>query len=334
MSWRTPADALRNELIELFLNHPTESLSGETISEHFHISRTAIWKHLEHLESLGFVFDAAPRRGYRLLSTPDILFEPLLQPHLSTHSLGRSVLYRPVIDSTNRWAMELAEHGAPHGTVASAKEQSAGKGRRGRMWASPEGGLWMTLVLTKPIPLSRAGELTLLAGVAAAQSLRTLTGLDIRIKWPNDLLLNGRKLCGILAEIRAEAETVQTAVLGIGLNLTVAREDVPALLQETMISLSPSTSSPWTKARVAGAILSALEPLYDSLCQDAAGFSGVRSEWIALCAHMQRTITVRLGEQVVTGTCVDIDERGTLTIEVEGKRVQVPSGEIVRTEVW
>jgi BirA family transcriptional regulator, biotin operon repressor / biotin---[acetyl-CoA-carboxylase] ligase len=338
VSQRNPGDnsgldssGIRNQIIQTFLQAGNSFVSGTDLSEQVGISRTAVWKHIQALEALGFTFESTTRMGYRLLGGPNLVLEPLLKRALSPGGhFGTHVIWRNRVDSTNVVAAQLAREGLPHGTVVAAMEQTGGRGRRGKAWFSPPEGLWFSIVLNHPIPLRRAAELTLLTSVAVHRSLVHQTELPVQIKWPNDLLVYGKKLCGILAEIRADGENVQHAVVGIGINTNIPRTDFPQGIDEIATSVLAQTDVSVNHADLVADILSNLEPLYDSLVQGGAGFLQVIDEWRAACSTLGKSIRVQTAAGMLEGLAKDIDDSGVLYIEqANGQVIPIHSGDIL-----
>ncbi len=325
------SDTTRNAMVRAFLAADGEFVSGEMLSQKLGVTRTAIWKHINTLESLGFVFESIHRRGYRLTYIPDIILEPLLEPHLApTTKLGRSVIYLKEVDSTNAAAQKLVHQGAKHGTVVSAGLQTGGKGRRGRVWFSPKGGLWLSIITRQPFPLQRAAELTLLASVGIRRAIHKVSGIDVRIKWPNDLLLNEKKVCGILAEIRADGENVHYAVIGFGINTNIERNLFPEQLETIATSLYGETGKQISNVALAGEILNELDPLFTNLAAGTSGFRDVLSEWKEGCATLGKRIHIQTPRTLLTGTAVDVDALGILYIKQDnGEIIPVHSGDIL-----
>ncbi|MGA9173159.1 MAG: biotin--[acetyl-CoA-carboxylase] ligase, partial [Thermoactinomyces sp.] len=197
--------SIRNELISVLINSQDEFISGEEISRRVGCSRAAIWKHIEELRHEGYEIEARPRSGYRLIYRPDRIAPEEILPYLNTRAFGREIRYEHTTPSTQTIAHQWAREGAPEGAIVLAEEQKQGRGRMGRVWHSPpRTGIWMSLILRPPIPLPVASHLTLLASVGVREGIYRTTGLPIQIKWPNDLLIHGKKVCGILTELRGE----------------------------------------------------------------------------------------------------------------------------------
>lgn len=324
-------DGIRNQILSMLLEQHNQYVSGEELSAAAGVSRTAVWKHVRVLEQWGFEFDSSPKKGYRITSVPDLLLGPLLRPHLSpTCVLGRHVVFLPDTASTNAVAMRLAASEAADGTLVTAWEQTSGRGRRGHTWFSPKGGLWMSIVLQRSLPLARAAELTLLASVAVRRAIAQTWAIEVDIKWPNDLLVDGRKICGILAEIRADGESVEHAVLGIGLNSDIRGDTFPPELTNVATSLQAVTGKSVPNIALAVAILNELEPMYLDLCRGGSGFQAVSEEWRLSSATLGRRITVKVVDKMYTGEAVGMDDSGALHLQLDsGETLVIHSGDIL-----
>jgi BirA family biotin operon repressor/biotin-[acetyl-CoA-carboxylase] ligase len=245
--------------------------------------------------------------------------------------LGRRVWFWPELDSTNNVAGQLAlDPETPHGTVVSARVQTGGRGRRGRTWFSPAEGLWFSVILRDPMPLSRAAEVTLLASVAVRRAILSQLDLPIQIKWPNDLLCDGRKVCGILAEVRADGEVVQHVVLGIGINANIPAEAFPKELTGVATSLLAAAGRPVHRTALTARVLQEFEPLFRDLVEDGPGFAGVVDEWRAASHTLGRWVRIQTPTGLIEGTALDIDTRGVLTVRLDnGRTVPVHSGDVL-----
>jgi BirA family biotin operon repressor/biotin-[acetyl-CoA-carboxylase] ligase len=323
---------LRNHILERLLDAGENFVSGAELSAATGISRTAVWKHVQALQDLGFGIEAVRHQGYRLVYVPDLVMEPLLRRHLASGmQLGRRVLYFPEIDSTNTLLSQLAADPAvPHGTVVAAGIQRGGRGRRGRVWFSPPEGLWFSVLLRSPVPLNRAAEITLVASVAVRRAILRQLDIPVLIKWPNDLLCNGRKVCGILAELRADGEQVQYIVLGIGINANIPPENFPKELQGVAGSLLGAAGRPVHRTRLAADILAELEALVDEVAADGPGFRGVADEWRSASHTLGRKVQIQTPAGTIEGFALDIDPGGSLIVRRSDGSVQhVHSGDVL-----
>ncbi|MCL6637308.1 MAG: biotin--[acetyl-CoA-carboxylase] ligase [Alicyclobacillus sp.] len=321
---------VRQQVLSALLAADGAYVSGAELSRRSGVSRTAVWKHMQALQRLGFVIDSAPHKGYRLQQCPDVPLAPLLAPLLpDVCTLGRHVVWLDTVPSTNAYAADLARQGAPHGTLVVAREQTGGRGRHGRSWYSPPGGLWMSLVLRRPLWLQRAAELTLLACVAVRRAILHQTGLAAGIKWPNDLLFDGRKVCGILAEVRAEGEQVEYAVLGIGVNNRMAADQLPDDLRQRATTLTAHGAN-LDNTSLCAAILTELDPLYLDLTQHGRGFAAVAAEWRAASVTLGAWVRVQTPHALVEGQALRVDDSGTLYVQTAaGQEVPVHSGDVL-----
>ncbi|OGN97118.1 MAG: biotin--[acetyl-CoA-carboxylase] ligase [Chloroflexi bacterium RBG_13_51_36] len=281
------------------LRECSDCISGETLSEQLGISRVSIWKHIRGLKEDGYVIEASPR-GYRLVFSPDSL-PPYEFPDLE----GRIHYFRQ-IGSTMDAARELAKKGAPEGTIVIAEAQTRGRGRLSRQWLSPEGGIYFTLVLRPKISPAYAPRINLMASVAVAASIRKLFGLKAELKWPNDVLIEGKKVCGILAEMDAEMDVINFVNVGIGVNANTS----VAQFQKTATSLKDILGKEISRKEFLRALLTEIERRETLLMESA-----LLDEWKKLSATLHKNVRiVSLGEEVI-GQAVDIDATGALIVK-------------------
>jgi BirA family biotin operon repressor/biotin-[acetyl-CoA-carboxylase] ligase len=315
------------ELVLSFLAEAAdEFVSGEAISDKLGLTRAAVWKHVEALRGQGYRIDAFPARGYRLAGVPDRLTPLEIRPLLNTHDVGQVVHWYEELGSTNDRAKELADEGAEHGEVVVAEAQTAGRGRRGRAWSSPaRKNLYFSVVLRPDLPPSRAPELTLVASVAVCEALRQ-AGVDARIKWPNDLLVSGRKIAGILTELAADPDQVHWVVLGVGVNVNARAEDFPAEVRAEATSILLERGQAAPRALFAAACFTALEGWLDRHAE--GGFPAIRKAWKGHSATLGREVAVRLDAREIVGVAEDLDESGALLVRTESGVERILSGEV------
>lgn len=313
------------EKIIQFLKKNDGHLSGEEISRQLKISRAGIWKHIQELRREGYEIAAVPHLGYRLVSSPDKLMPRELRHGLGTRSIGREIFYYDTVPSTMDTAFRLGMEGAKEGSVVCAEGQTRGKGRLGRNWVSPKGkGIYASMILRPSLLPSDAARLTLLAAVAVCEALRKVAGIDIKIKWPNDLLVRDRKLAGILTELSAETDRVRFVVIGIGVNVNTPLSLLPSRATSLKAELGRSAS----RVECLQEILRCLEKRYDQLNEE--GFSTVIRQWKEFSSTLGQRIRIadRLGE--VEGEAVDLDQDGGLLIRGDtGIIVKRMSGDVV-----
>jgi len=302
-----------------------EFVSGEAIAEALGISRAAVAKRVDRLRERGFAIAAAPRRGYRLDAVPDALTADVVTPRLTTAWLGRAWRHAARVGSTNDEAAAWARAGAPAGAVVVADEQTRGRGRLGRRWHSPPGAsLYLSAVLRPPLAPHRVPPLTLAAGVAVAEAL---VAFDVvpALKWPNDVLLDGKKVAGILTEMSADLDRVHHVVVGIGVNLNV--DAFPEELTAIATSLQIARGAPVSRAEFAAALCARLEHWVDQFVADGA--VAVVAAWKQHARFFGKRVSVTAGRDRMDGIAEDLDDDGALKLRLDDGRVQrIVAGEL------
>lgn len=318
---------MKTIIVSLLKERYPEFVSGEELSKIINTSRTAVWKHIRNLRENGYEIESYPKLGYRLLHTPDKLFDHELAQVLKTQVLGRTIVYREKIGSTNELAKEIARTGSPKGTLVVAEEQTEGKGRMGRFWHSPGGrGLWFSLILRPAISPADASKITLVTAVGVAKAIRELTGIKAGIKWPNDILIDGRKTAGILTEINAELDRINYLIVGIGINVSLRAEGVPELAQ-IATSLEEHSGSPVSRIRLLSMILENLDSLYQRF--ETGDFLTILEDWKKMSVTLNHMVKVTSLRDTDEGIAVDIDVDGALLIRKnDGTIKRVYSGEV------
>lgn len=324
----------REEILRLF-RQSRGFVSGEELSRHLGTSRTAVWKQIRLLREQGYAIEAVPSRGYRLTSTPDLLLPAEIRAGLDTRTIGQEIIYLEDTDSTNLRAYLLGETGAAEGTVVIADRQSAGKGRLGRRWTSPPGvNLYTSVLLRPPISPRSAPQLTFLSAVAAARAIEETSGLEARLKWPNDILLGGKKVAGLLNELSAETDRVHFVVLGIGVNLNMQAGHFPADLRYPATSVAMETGARISRPAFARALFRHLDGLYHLYLEK--GFLPVLLAWESLFDLAGQQVEVDMQERRLLGIATGLDEDGALLVRLpDGTLERVLAGDVkpVRSEV-
>jgi len=302
-------------------------VSGEELCKLAGISRAAIWKHIEKLRGEGYEIEALPHLGYKMTAIPDRLIPSEIKWKLKTKTLGSQIISYTKIGSTNDVAYGLAEKGMKEGLVILAEEQEAGKGRQGRRWASPaKSGIYMSCILRPEISPAEIPKITLLAAVSVATAIRNMLGAVAEIKWPNDILVNHKKVCGILTEMKAEQDRVAFIVVGIGVNVNTSMKYLP----RGATSLREETARDKTISRIdlVRGILQTFEAQYDILKKE--GFEKIIEEWKHLTAMLGAHIKVVMAHRQIEGTAHDIDPDGSLIVRLDtGVLEKVSSGDVV-----
>ena len=321
------AMSTKNQILAFLKESKGNWISGESISRSLSVSRTAIWKHIQKLREDGYLIESSPKKGYLLKKTSHLLLTHEIREGLSTEVFGRrDILYFGETDSTNTRAKALADQGAPEGTVIVAEKQTDGRGRKGRNWFSPSReGIYVSLILRPGISPDEAPKTTLLTAVAVAEALISLTRLKVNIKWPNDILISGKKIAGILTEIKAEMDAIDYIIVGLGLNVNTP--DFPDDIREKATSILIETGAPFSRVRVIKEYLKQYERYYKIF--GSIGFDPILARWKTLSNIIGQQITVESMGTEHTGQVQDIDKDGVLILkDNSGQYHRIFSGDV------
>ncbi len=315
------------QIVALLREAGGEEVSSRAICGRLGVSRAAVWKQVEALRAAGYAIEACSRRGYRLTAAPDTPTAAEVAPLLTTRRLGRECFYTEETGSTNRDAAARAQAGAAEGLVVAAGVQLAGRGRLTRVWFSPpKVNLYFSLLLRPEVELARAASLPLVMGLAVAEALSGLApGMRPLVKWPNDILVRDRKLCGVLCEMQAETDCVRHIIAGVGVNVNLAREQLPDELRDRATSLRLEAGQVFSRAAVLAAILNRFEPLYETWC--AQGLAPLVPALNACDALRGRRITLEQGGRRLEGLADGVQPDGALRLQTAEGLVAIYSGE-------
>lgn len=319
---------MRKTIVEILKNAGENFISGETIAGELGISRTAVWKHIQKLRESGYQILSRERSGYKLKDAPDLLLPSEIQIGLDTEIIGKNMEYFPSVDSTNRVAKALAYHGAPEGTIVVAEEQTFGKGRLERNYYSPRvKGIWFSVVLRPKFLPKDASKFTLMAAVAVAEAMKPFN-LKAEIKWPNDIMYDGRKLVGILTEMTCELGKINYVVVGIGINVNISRDEFPEDLREIAASLSEIKGETLPRVEIFRAVLEELDKLYREV--NVSGFDKIIERWKEYNITLGKNVNViSLGEEKnFSGEAVDLNEDGALIVQTDEGIRTVYAGDV------
>ena len=328
-------------------------VSGQQLCEEFQVSRTAVWKVIEQLKSEGYQIEAVRNKGYRLTCSPDVMSKAEIESLMKTKWAGHPVIYHDQVDSTNTQAKRLGEDlasggnmtfsgnlassgndtfgeakvGAGHGTLVVADLQTAGKGRRGRSWESPSGAsIYMSILLRPDILPDRAPMLTLVMAQSVAEAVRELTGAEVGIKWPNDIVLNGKKICGILTEMSAEIDYINYVVIGVGVNVNTP--DFPEMLVNTATSLKIELGQSVKRSALIAAVMKRFEENYETFIR-TGDLSGMQERYNSLLVNRNRDVRVLEPGHEYNGRALGINSIGELLVEKEdGTTAEIFAGEV------
>lgn len=313
---------MRDAVLNMLLDNLGNFVSGEDISRKLGITRAAVWKYIRLLQGQGYVIESSTKKGYCLRQTPDILDEVLLVHGLNTSLLGKNIEIHSSIGSTNARAKELALSGASEGTVVIADEQVQGRGRLGRSWVSPPGkGIWMSVVLRPHLSPQDVPRITIMTAVAVAEALKRCAQVEVGIKWPNDIVCNGKKLCGILTEVHAEPEVIHYAVVGIGLNVNLSIEDFPEDIKGIATSLKIEKGEEFHRVDIIKAMLQEMEKGYLQKLDDD-GFAELLKEYERRSVILKRRVRVIGVGGEFLGYAEGFGEDGSLMLRLDDGRLQ------------
>ncbi len=301
-------------------------VSGEDISDVLGVSRTAVWKTINTLRDEEYIIDSSSRKGYKLIESPDVLSQVEIEPYLSTKYIGRNIIYYDTLDSTNNKARDMAIEGAEEGLVVIAEEQTKGRGRLGRVWTTPKLSSAAFSIAVRPsIKPEDASGLTLIMGDAVCRAIRKVTGLNAKIKWPNDIIVNGKKVCGILTEMNAEIERINYIVLGVGININV--DKFPEDIKHIATSLNLELGKLVSRKEIVAEVFNEFEMLYDDFKEN--GLKNIMDEFKSFSVTLGKKVRVISINEEFEGEAIDITDDGLLVVKLEdGSTRNVISGDV------
>ena len=321
-------DSARTRVLAMLKEAAGGFCPGPEMAERLGLSRTAVWKHVRALKARGYAIESRSREGYRLSGAPDLLMPEEVLPALQTSWLGREYHYYPRTGSTNDEALRLARRGARHGCVALAEEQTKGRGRLGRSWLSAPGrGLTLSIVLTTALPVRDASQCLLVLALALVKVLLSRYGLPAAVKWPNDVLIGGKKVAGILSEMESEEETVRFIVIGIGINVNQRGEALRGPFRYPATSVAEESGKSVSRVELLASLLGEFEREYDRFLRE--GFAVFLPEMEAASGILGRNIKVLRGEEEISGLATGFTPEGGLEVlRDDGKREVLWVGDI------
>lgn len=319
---------MKTKILSLLKENNNNFVSGQNISDKLGVTRAAIWKYMNALKEDGYNIESVSKKGYKLISSPDILSLEEISPYLNTKFIGRNVIYFDSIDSTNTKAKALGDAGEKNGTIVVAEEQTNGRGRLGRAWVSPKyKGIWMSIILRPDLNPLEATKITQIAAAAVVTSTEEL-GIKTLVKWPNDIVINHKKVCGILTEMNAELTKINYIVVGIGINVNLDENEFPEDINLVATSLKIETKASVNRQQLVAKILNNFEKLYLKFVEenDIKPSITICKEKSALIGN--EILIVNRGESI-KALALDIDENGRLLVKYENGREEfLISGEV------
>ncbi len=314
---------IKDKILEHLILNRGKYVSGEMLASEHSVSRAAIWKHVQALRDEGYMIKSSTKEGYTIVGSPGVLAPAEIKAGLKTRMMGKNIHYFKETESTNILARDMAGS-VEEGTVVIAESQTGGRGRMGRKWISPEGGIWLSVILKPKMQPLHAPRITLLAGVAVAKTIRSY-GLPAKIKWPNDVLINGKKVCGILTEIGAEMDSIQYVVVGVGIDANVDTETFPEEFRDTSTSLKNELGYDINRVEFVQELLIELEALYLKFQNE--GFTSIIEEWRMMSATIGEWVKITTQSRIMYGEAVGVDSDGALILETgEGRLEKIVAG--------
>lgn len=309
------------------LRETSEYTSGQDLCNLLGVSRTMIWKAVKQLKEQGYQIESVSNRGYKLISSPNVITASEIGSILSTKWIGKEIIYHQEVDSTNLEAKRIGEQSAAHGTLVIAEKQTNGQGRRGRYWLSDPGeAAYFTVLLRPDIQAAEASMLTLVAALAVCRGIELVTGVEADIKWPNDVVLNGKKMTGILTEMSTAIDYISYVVIGIGININISR--FPEELVKTATSLYMETKEVYNRALIIAKILESFEYYY-AIFEKTKSLKDLVGEYNSKLINCGRQVRILNGKDQLIRTALGINQNGALLVEDDDKNIEtIVSGEV------
>jgi len=316
---------MKSEILKL-LKQSNDYISGEEMCRMLGVSRTAVWKNINALKQEGYLIESSSKRGYKFIKSPDVLSPAEVLPVLNTAYIGRNIMHFDSIDSTNNVARTQALQGCDEGLMVVAEEQTAGRGRLGRRWTTPKStSIAFTLVLRPRIKPTQAPGITLVMGTAVCRAVRKVTSLEAGIKWPNDIIINNKKVCGILTEMNGEMDAVNYIIAGVGINVNV--KEFPEEIKDVATSLYIEKSCTVSRKDILTAVLLEFEELYDIFKEK--GLGSIIDEFKSYSVTLGKPVRVISINESFQGEAVDITDEGLLVVRLQdGEERKVISGDV------
>lgn len=319
------------KVLNFLQTHDTEYLSGQDLSDVLKISRVAVWKHIKKLKDLGYTIESKQKLGYKLTENTELLLPWEVTSGLKTKWIGHQVYYFDSTDSTQNQALKLANESESDGTVVIARKQTGGKGRDGRKWISPPGGIWISVIIKPKLDISKITLFPIASSLALAFAIEKIFKINLELKWPNDITLKGKKLAGMIVDASIESNKIENLVLGTGINFDVDSKNIEKLLKETINFYGVASLSKNRKkikpVRLVQSFLLELEKIYDLL--DEGKIKKIISEWTKRSSTIGKKIEVNTINGKKIGTAIKIDEDGGLWISTGDKNERIIAGDIV-----
>ncbi len=312
---------MKKEILEIL--NDKEYISGEKIGKKLNVSRTSVWKQINNLKKMGYVIESVKNKGYKIKSRPDIPLELEIKRNLNTEVIGRKIKYFKTLPSTNTYAKKNIEKNLNDGTIIISKVQTKGRGRKNRFWSSNKGGLWFSIVLYPDISPDRGIFITMSASISIYKAIKEKTGIDSEIKWPNDILINKKKLCGILTEFDAETDKINYAIVGIGINFD---NDIKDSLKNIATSIKRESKKKISRVDFLKSIIENFDFYYSYVKKGE--YDKIRKEWLKYSKIIGKKIKVTQNKESLIGIVEKVDKNGFLILNTKKEKIRILSGDI------
>lgn len=318
------------KIVTLLKSHKSEYLSGEDISESLKLSRAAVWKHIKRLQSLGYKIGSKQKLGYRLLKITELPLPWEISDDLETNLFGKRIYYFYTIDSTQNFAIELGSKPQENGSLVIAHKQTHGRGRLSRKWISPSGGIWFSLVLHPEFEISAATLFPVVSSLALAISIEKVLKIKPKLKWPNDLTLNGKKVAGILVDVSVESGKIDYLVVGVGINFKINPQEVEKAIKRTEnyygVAALVKKNDKASPVKLVQAFLYELEKLYEVILHGNSEY--LIKEWTKRSSGIGKAVTVLSPTGMIRGKAIRVDKDGALVVSNKGKSQRILVGAV------
>ena len=318
------------KVLNLLKNHKTEYLSGQDLSDVLRISRVAVWKHIKKIRSLGYTVESKQKLGYKLVGLTKYLLPWEISEGLKTNWIGKRIYYFDSIDSTQTYALEIASNKKENGTVIVAQKQTKGKGRMNRKWVSPEGGIWLSIIIQPKSDFSLTTIFPLAASVALANAIEEVLDIRVELKWPNDLLVNGKKIAGILVDASLTSNQIDYMVLGVGINFDVPINTIEKNIKNTgnysgVTSLVKSSKN-IRSVTLVQSFLNEIEDVFESIKTDEG--KAILKKWTSMSTTIGKNVTIKTNDGEIKGNAIKIDTDGALVLKNKEKTHKILVGDV------
>ncbi len=318
------------KVLQFLKAHHLEYLSGEDLSEVLKISRVAVWKHIKKIKSLGYKIESKQNLGYRLTDVTDLMLPWEITDGLKTKYLGKNIYYFDSLDSTQNFASSIAKKHDENGTVVIAETQVSGKGRQGRSWISPKGGIWLSVILHPRFDVGKVTLVPFAAAIALSSAIKKILGIQTELKWPNDVTLSGKKIAGMIIDASIESTRIESLILGVGINFRVVPKQIEKRIKDGSNFYGVATlvdkNNAAKPARLVQVFLEELEKTLALI--DAGKTQSILSQWSKRSSTIGRDVSVSTPEGKITGRAVKLDRDGSLVIRQNSQLIKVTTGDV------